>query len=88
MRSRQILKFTRAWVKLGTLLLIQKQKDAGIDAFRKAIAADPEESAIPQALGVSLMASHQFEDAVPVWQDYVKTNPNELDGRLNLGDCL
>ena len=34
-------KFTRAWVILGGLLLMQHQVDAGVDAFRKAMAADP-----------------------------------------------
>ena len=48
-------KFTRAWVMLGSLLLTQKQKDAGIDAFEKAIASDPKQTAIPKALGWSLM---------------------------------
>ncbi|MFZ0773418.1 MAG: DUF3857 domain-containing protein [Candidatus Sulfotelmatobacter sp.] len=81
-------KFTRAWVMLGSLLLMQKQKDAGIDAFQKAIASAPAQPAIPKALGSSLMAGSQFEDAVPVWQDYVKAHPDDLDGTENLGTCL
>jgi tetratricopeptide (TPR) repeat protein len=80
-------KFTRAWVLLGTLLLSQKQKDAGIDAFHKAMAADPEIAAIPKALGISLMAAEQTEDAIAVWQDFVKTHPDDLDGPANLGGC-
>jgi tetratricopeptide (TPR) repeat protein len=80
-------KFTRAWVLLGTLLLSQKQKDAGIDAFHKAMAADPELAAIPKALGISLMAAEQTEDAIAVWQDFVKTHPDDLDGPANLGGC-
>ena len=81
-------KFTRAWVMLGGLLLMQKQKEAGLDAFHKAMAADPEQAAIPKALGWSLMASSQFEDAVQVWQDYVKGHSDDLDGQANLGNCL
>jgi len=81
-------KFTRAWVMLGTLLLTQKQKDAGIEAFQKAIASDPDQAAIPKALGWGLMGSSQFEDAVPVWQDYIKAHPDDLDGTANLGRCL
>jgi tetratricopeptide (TPR) repeat protein len=81
-------KFTRAWVMLGSLLLAQKQKDAGIDAFHKAISSDPSEAAIPKALGWSLMAASQFEDAVPIWQDYMKAHPDDSDGPSNLGMCL
>jgi len=81
-------KFTRGWVMLGTLLLTQKQKDAGIEAFQKAIASDPDQPAIPKALGWSLMGSSQFEDAVPVWQNYIKAHPDDLDGTANLGTCL
>ncbi len=81
-------KFTRAWVLLGMLLLEQKQVDAGIDAFHKAMAADPAQPAIPKALGFSLMAASKFEDAVPVWQDYGKAHPDDVDGPANLGTCL
>jgi tetratricopeptide (TPR) repeat protein len=81
-------KFTRAWVLLGSLLLMQKQKDAGIDAFKKAMASYPALPAIPKALGWSLMAGSQFEDAVQVWQDYIKAHPDDVDGPANLGNCL
>lgn len=81
-------KFTRAWVILGGVLLMQKQKDAGLDAFHKAMAADPAQPAIPKALGFGLMANSQFEDAVPVWQDFVKAYPDDVDGPANLGNCF
>jgi tetratricopeptide (TPR) repeat protein len=81
-------KFTRAWVLLGVLLLAQKQVDAGMDAFHKAVAADPTQPAIPKALGFSLMADSNFEDAVPVWQDYMKAYPGDVDGPGNLASCL
>ena len=74
-------KFTRAWVLLGVLLLGQKQVDAGMDAFHKAMAADPAQPAIPKALGYSLMADSRFEDAVPVWQDYMKAHPDDVAAR-------
>jgi tetratricopeptide (TPR) repeat protein len=81
-------KFTRAWVMLSSLLLSQKQVDAGMDAFHKAMAVDPAQPAIPKALGLGLMGSSQFEDAVPVWQDYVKAYPGDLEGAKSLGTCL
>jgi tetratricopeptide (TPR) repeat protein/transglutaminase-like putative cysteine protease len=80
--------FTRAWITLGSLLLSQKEIDAGMEAFQKAIATDPNRHAIAKMFGFSLMAAAQFEKAVPVWQDYIKTEPQDLDGPSNLGMCL
>ena len=81
-------KFTRAWVLLGTLLLTQKQVNAGMDAFQRAMTSDPGQAAIPKALGFGLMANRQFADAVPVWQDFIKSHPADVDGPANLGNCL
>jgi len=81
-------KFVRAWVLLGTLLLSQKQTDAGVDAFHKAISAAPEEAAIPKALGYALMANANYDAAVTVWQDFIKAHADDADGPANLGNCL
>jgi tetratricopeptide (TPR) repeat protein len=35
-----------------------------------------------------LMAASQFDDAVHVWQDFIKSYPNDIDGPINLGNCL
>jgi tetratricopeptide (TPR) repeat protein len=96
-------KFTRAWVLLGSLLITQKQlkswfseslqfahkqKDDAIDAFHNAMALDPSNAAIPKLLGMGLMSKLQFDDAVLVWQDFIKSYPNDIDGPTNLGSCL
>jgi tetratricopeptide (TPR) repeat protein len=80
--------FIRAWVLLGGLLLSSKQIDAGVEAFHKAIAAAPNEPAIPKMLGMGLMAPAQFEAAVSAWQDFLKTQPDDFDGNMNLGRSL
>lgn len=81
-------KFTRAWVVLGSLLLGQRQIDAGKEAFEKAMASDPGQRAIPKAFGMGLMASQEFDDAVPVWQKVMKNFPDDKDAAANLGRCL
>lgn len=81
-------KFTRAWILLGSVLLLTKQNAAGLDAFHKAIAADPTEPAIPKAFGMALMSSSQYEDALPIWQDYVKAHPDDVEGTEHLGRTL
>jgi tetratricopeptide (TPR) repeat protein len=80
-------KFARAWVTLGSLLLSQRQTEAGMDAFHKAMQQSTE-AAIPKALGTGLMFSMQFSEAIPVWQDYAKAHPEDQDGPANLGLCL
>lgn len=96
-------KFTRAWVLLGgllisakqlqtggagSLLLVDRQIDEGIAAFHNAIALDPGNAAIPKVLGFSLMSISRFDVAVPVWQDFMKSHPDDAAGPMNLGNCL
>jgi tetratricopeptide (TPR) repeat protein len=59
-----------------------------MDAFRKAMATDPQEPAIPKMLGWTLMSKSEFEDAISVWQDYMKAHPDDDDGPANLGSCF
>src|SRR5437660_12379150 len=73
---------------LGGLMLMQQQMDAGVEAFHKAMAAEPMQPVIPKSLGWSLMAAAEFQDAVSVWQDYVKTHPDDVDGPANLSNCF
>ncbi len=80
-------KFARAWIFLGGVLINQKQTEAGIDAFHKAIALYPDVAAIPKNLGLALMGMGQCDAAVPIWQDFVKAHPDDAEGPVNLGLC-
>jgi tetratricopeptide (TPR) repeat protein len=81
-------KFTRAWAMLGILLFEQKQFDAAIDALHKAMALGQGLPAITKSLGYGLMSASKFEDSAAVWRDYIKANPQDVDGPVNLGYCL
>src|ERR1700722_5932888 len=81
-------KFTKAWVMLGGLLLMQKQVDAGVDAFRKAMDADPSEPAIPVTLVAGLISISKYEETIPVLQEFVKAHPDNADMSWQLGICL
>jgi tetratricopeptide (TPR) repeat protein len=81
-------KFARGWVLLGSLLFMQKQIEAGTDAFHKAMSAAPDEPAIPKSLAFALMANADYDAAVPVWQDFIKAHPDDADGPANLGNCF
>lgn len=81
-------KFVRAWVLLGVFRFMQKDLEGGKEAMRKAAALVPQERAIPKLLGYGLIGDGKYADAVPVWQDYMKAFPDDVDGGLNLGTCL
>jgi tetratricopeptide (TPR) repeat protein len=81
-------KFVRAWLTLGELLMMLHQTDPGMEAFQKALAADPQAAAPRKLYGYSLAANSKFEEAVPVWQSYVKLVPGDGDGPGNLGLSL
>lgn len=81
-------KFTRAWTRLGGILIATQQTDAAMDAFRKAIAVDPKQPAPYQLFAFFLTILQKFSDAVPVWQQYVKLVPEDSNGFANLGNAL
>src|SRR5436309_14069506 len=66
---------------------MQNQKDAGVEAFHKAIESDPSQPAIAKALGMGLMAAQDCDGAIPVWQEFMKSHPEDVDGPANLGNC-
>lgn len=81
-------KFVRAWLTLGELLMMLHQTDSGMEAFQKALAADPQAAAPRKLYGYSLATNFKFEEAVPVWQSYIKLVPDDGDGPGNLGLAL
>ena len=81
-------RFVRAWVILGELLMAMHQTDSGMDAFQKAIAADPQQPVTHKLYAISLGASLKFTEAVPAWQAYIKLAPEDADGPAYLGAAL
>ena len=73
---------------LGTLLLASSQTDAGLEAFHKAIAIDPKRPEVYKVFGGILNATKLYPDSIPVWQDYIKLAPNDIEGPASLGDAL
>lgn len=81
-------KFARAWLELGHILPGQAQIDAALEAYHKAIAAAPDEPAVPKNAAFSLMSLRLYAEAASIWQDYIKAHPDDVDGPTNLGNCL
>lgn len=81
-------KFVRAWLTLGELLMALHQTESGMDAFQKAIAADPMQAPTHRMYAFSLAVAGKSAEAVPVWQDYIKLVPDDADGYGGLGMAL
>ena len=80
--------FSRAWVMLGTLYMLDRRPDDGLDALQKAIDAQPKQAALYKLLGSALMSQKKYEDAVDVWKDMVENLPQDSDGPAGLGTTL
>jgi tetratricopeptide (TPR) repeat protein len=80
--------FARAWVMLGSFLLIQRQRDAADEAFHSAMNADPKEPFVYKAIAYVYMGANMFDDAIALWQDLIKMTPDDADGHTNLGSAL
>ena len=81
-------KFIRAWLRLGAFLMSVGQWEAGIDAFKKATAANPQEPVSYKVYAYASMAKGNYNEALPVWQSYVKFQPDDPDGPMNLGNIF
>jgi tetratricopeptide (TPR) repeat protein len=80
--------FVRALVLLGSLLFAHNDLIEGKEAFRKAIEVDSSSAIIRKAEGYGLMSAKVYDEAVSVWQEYIKKYPDDVDGPANLGNCL
>jgi protein O-GlcNAc transferase len=78
----------RAWATLGLYLVSAGQFDPGMDAFQKAIAADPQKAATQKLYALALTHTWKFEEAVPIWQAYIRLVPEDAEGPGNLGIAL
>jgi tetratricopeptide (TPR) repeat protein len=81
-------KFVRAWLMLGEFYKFTMQPDESLEAYRKAIAIDPRLNIVYKMQGYMLLGSKQFEEAVPIWEEYIKVAPNDGDGPANLATAF
>lgn len=81
-------KFTRDWILLGEMYLSTMQRDAGLDALRKAVEADPKQPLSYKLLALTLTSLNRRSEAIQVWQDLSKVAPADRDIATNLGSLL
>jgi tetratricopeptide (TPR) repeat protein len=78
-------KFARAWVSIADLDFWNGRQSEALEAYRKAIAAEPTQPYPYKALGIALMGMRKFDDAIPIWQELLKNAPDDRDALMNLG---
>jgi Tfp pilus assembly protein PilF len=81
-------KWSDAWVVLGSVRLMQRETDTGLNALRKAISLAPTDSRAYKALGFALMSLHRDAEAMQLWRDLLKAKPDDRDAPANLGNLL
>ena len=78
-----------AWLMAGSMRMSWGQDaEEGLADLRKAIEIDPKDARTYNMVGVALMARHRFNEAMQVWRDLLKQDPNEADAHWNLGNLL
>ena len=78
-------KFARAWVSIADLDFWNGRQSEALEAYRKAITAEPKQPYPYKALGIALIGMHKFDEAIPIWQELLKTVPDDRDALMNLG---
>jgi tetratricopeptide (TPR) repeat protein len=80
--------FTRAWELLGTTLAAINQTDESLDAFRKGAQVDPKQPLPQRMLALALTLTKKYEEAVPVWKEYVNNKSDDAEAYVNLAFSL
>jgi len=77
-----------AWLGLSSVRLAQGRTDEGLNALRKAIKIDPQDTGTYKMLGYTYLRLRRREEEIQVWQDLLKLDPNDKDAHANLGCTL
>jgi len=82
-------KSKEAWVLAGSLRMSwAREPEEGLANLRKAIEIDPKDARTYKMMAFGLMALRRSEEAIQVWQELLKQDPNERDAHANLGTLL
>jgi tetratricopeptide (TPR) repeat protein/transglutaminase-like putative cysteine protease len=76
------------WLMLGNLRLVTRRTDDAIAAFQKAIDSDPKDGSTRRIVALTLMRMKRPAEAIQVWRDLVKLDPQSFEGHSNLGILL
>ncbi len=76
-----------AHLKRGNRALVAGRLDEAVEAFRKAVVADPESSEIRRNLALVLMRQNKVDDAIAELEAATESNPDEVWLHFDLGNA-
>jgi cytochrome c-type biogenesis protein CcmH/NrfG len=79
---------TEAQVALGAALLQSGDAEASEDAYRKVIAAQPNNPDAYLNLGNALFTKHQYGPAAEAYRESIRLRPDSARAHYNLAICL
>jgi len=78
----------RFLIKLGNEALAEGRLEEAIEAFREAVARNPDERLGHYNLGQALLQARQFDEAIQFFERAIEIDPSFRDAHFNLGTAL
>jgi tetratricopeptide (TPR) repeat protein len=78
-------KFSRAWIELGWVYSASADKSSALNAFQKAVEADPKQVIPYKILAFDYMSLGNRDHAIATWQTLQSIVPDDADVAANLG---
>lgn len=72
----------------GTSLLEQGKTDEAVEAYRKALAVNPDDEDLRYNLGIALARQGRIDEAIQQYEEALKLFPEHTDVHNNLGNLL
>jgi len=77
--------FSRAWIELGWVYSVSADKSSALNAFQKAVEADPKQILPYKILAFDYMFLGNRDNAITTWQRLQSIAPDDPDIAANLG---
>ena len=77
--------FSRAWIELGWVYAASKDKSLALNAFQKAVEADPKQVVPYKMLALMYMDLADRDNAIATWRKLQSISPDDRDLALYLG---
>jgi Tfp pilus assembly protein PilF len=78
--------FSRAWIELGVTHARNGEKSSVLNAFQKAVEADPKQVLPYKILAFFYMTSGNLDNAIATWKKLQSIAPDDQDVASNLGE--
>ncbi|MCW5907030.1 MAG: tetratricopeptide repeat protein [Chitinophagales bacterium] len=77
-----------AWIKIGRLAVRGRIYDQAIDAFKKALAIDPNYAIVYKELAEAYYLSRQYDQVQPNFEKYLALSPGDKQARTTLASLI